>query len=266
MFSIRDERGLDESSCVSYCSVMSESQAATDRLTVIVPFLNEAATLRTAIERTLKADLPVEVEVIAVDDGSTDGSADLIEDLIGEGSVILLKHPTSLGKGAGIRTALERASGDWVTIMDADLEYDPADLKPLMAPVVRGEADVVFGNRAFSGHTAFSFWYVIGNKVISLWASFLFDAWLSDVYTCLKIARLEDWRALELKQPGFGIEAEITGKLLARGYRIHEVPISYRARSRAEGKKVTWRDGLAAMWILTRIRLRRNKWSKSARD
>lgn len=234
---------------------MEPRAASSDVLTVIVPFHNEAATLRESVERVLKADLPLELEVIAVDDGSTDGSAGSVDDLVGSQRISLYTHATRQGKGAAIRTGVGKAQGRWLTIMDADLEYDAADLKRVVRPLMDGEADLVFGNRAFSGHTAYSFWYVIGNKVISLWASFLFDAWLSDVYTCMKAAATHDWRVLELREPGFGVEAEITGKFLARGFRVHEVPITYKARGREEGKKIDWRDGFGALWILLRIRL-----------
>jgi hypothetical protein len=142
-----------------------------------------------------------------------------------------------------------------LTVLDADLEYDPADLAGLLAPILEDEARVVYGTRAFGAHTAFSFWYVIGNKLVNVWASFLFDTWLSDVYTCLKMAPTEVWRAADLRAAGFGIEAETTGKFLSRGERIYEVPVSYRARSREEGKKIRPADGLRALWILLRIRM-----------
>lgn len=237
------------------------ASADVDLLTVIVPFHNEAATLRESVDRILKSDLPIEVQVIAVDDGSTDGSAAVIEDLRASGRIHLYTHSTRSGKGAAIRTGIDKAGGNWLTIMDADLEYDAAELKRVVAPLLEAEADLVFGNRAFAGHTAYSFWYVIGNKIISLWAGFLFNAWLSDVYTCMKAARTDDWKALELRQPGFGVEAEITGKFLARGFRVHEVPITYKARGRDEGKKIDWRDGFGALWILLRIRLTKNRGS-----
>lgn len=227
----------------------------TGTLTVIVPFHNEAATLRESVDRILKADVPLEVEVMAVDDGSTDGSSDTVADLHASGRIRLCTHTTRCGKGAAITTGIQNAAGYWLTIMDADLEYDAHDLRQIVEPLLSEEADLVFGKRAFAGHTAFSFWYVIGNKVISMWASFLFDTWLSDVYTCMKAARTEDWRTLGLRQQGFGVEAEITGTFLARGFRVHEVPITYKARRREEGKKIDWRDGVKALWILLRIRL-----------
>jgi glycosyltransferase involved in cell wall biosynthesis len=220
-----------------------------------MPAYNERATLRQAVERLLKTELPLPVELVVVDDGSVDGCLDTVADLAEPGRVRLVQHLRNRGKGAAIRTGIEAARGDVLTILDADLEYDPADLGRLLEPILEDEARVVYGTRAFGAHTAYSFWYVVGNKLVNLWASFLFDAWLSDVYTCLKMAPTELWRALRLRAVGFGIEAETTARLLARGEHIYEVPISYRARSREEGKKIRPSDGMRALWILFRIRL-----------
>jgi len=226
-----------------------------DLLTVVMPAFNERATLRAAVERLLKTDLPLAVEVLVVDDGSTDGSLETVADLAEPGRLRLLRRRRNGGKGAAIRTGLEAARGDVLTILDADLEYDPADLGRLLEPILAGDAEVTYGTRAFGSHTAFSFWYVMGNRVINLWASALFDAWLSDVYTCLKMAPTELWRSLGLRSDDFKIEAEVTGKLLASGKRIYEVPIGYRARRRQEGKKIRGADGFGAMWVLLRVRL-----------
>lgn len=224
-------------------------------LTIVMPVYNERATLRPAVERLLKTDLPLPVELIVVDDGSTDGSLGTVADLADPGRVRLIRHLRNRGKGGAIRTGIEAARGDVLTVLDADLEYDPADLAGLLAPILEGEARVVYGTRAFGAHTAYSFWYVVGNKLVNVWASFLFDTWLSDVYTCLKMAPTELWRAVDLRAAGFGIEAETTGKFLSRGERIYEVPVTYRARSREEGKKIRPSDGLRALWILLRIRM-----------
>lgn len=223
-------------------------------LTIVMPVYNERGTVRAAVERLLKTDLPIAIELVIVDDGSTDGSLDAVADLAEPGRVRLVRQRRNRGKGAAIRTGIEVARGDVLTIFDADLEYDPADLSALLAPILEGEARVVFGTRAFGAHTAYSFWYVMGNKLVNLWASFLFDTWLSDVYTCLKMAPTDLWRRIDLRSGGFGVEAEATGKLLARGERVYEVPISYRARSREEGKKIRPTDGMRALWILLRIR------------
>jgi dolichol-phosphate hexosyltransferase len=224
-------------------------------LTIVMPVYNERATLRPAVERLLKTELPLPVELVVVDDGSIDGSLETVADLADPGRVRLIRHLRNRGKGGAIRTGIETARGDVLTVLDADLEYDPADLAGLLGPILEDEARVVYGTRAFGAHTAFSFWYVIGNKLVNVWASFLFDTWLSDVYTCLKMAPTELWRAADLRAAGFGIEAETTGKFLSRGERIYEVPVSYRARSREEGKKIRPADGLRALWILLRIRM-----------
>lgn len=225
------------------------------RLTVIVPFHNERQTLRTALERLLKVELPVPVEVLAVDDGSDDGSAETIADLMASGSVRLIRGSRNRGKGAAVRAGLARATGNIVTVLDADLEYDPSDYRDLLRPILDRETRVAYGVRSFKAHTAYSFWYVIGNRVLGLWASFLFNGWVSDVETCFKMADAALWRALNLRSDDFGIEAEVTGKLLGRGHRIYEIPVSYRARGREEGKKLRWTDGVQALWILLRIRL-----------
>jgi glycosyltransferase involved in cell wall biosynthesis len=220
-----------------------------------MPVYNEVATLRAALLRLLKTELPVSLEVIVVDDGSTDGSGDSISDITeGRDDVTIVRNPSNLGKGAAFRAGLDRANGTYVTILDADMEYDPSDYVAVLRPILDGDATVVFGTRTFGSHTAYSFWYVIGNRFISLWASFLFDTWLSDIETCFKVAPTATWREINLRSLGFGLEAEATGKLL-RKHRIYEVPITYCARSREEGKKLNWTDGVAALWILLRVRL-----------
>ncbi len=226
-----------------------------DTLSVVVPVFNEAERLRESLDRLLKVELPLDLEVIVVDDGSTDGSAATIADLVDEGRVKLITHERNRGKSHAVRTGIAEATGDLLTIFDADLEYDPDDYSELLQPILNGRAEIVYGTRSFGSHTAFSFWYVIGNRFLSFWASFLFNTWLSDIETCFKLAPLEEWRVLDLRTEGFGIEAEVTAKFLRRGHRIFEVPITYQARSREEGKKLTWTDGLQALWILLRIRL-----------
>jgi len=221
-----------------------------------MPVYNERATLRTALERLLAVDMPLPTEVVVVDDGSTDECTDTVEDLVDGTRVRLVHQRPNQGKGAALRRGFDEARGDLLTILDADLEYDPADLPSLCAPALSGEATVVYGARSYGGHAAYSFWFVLGNKVVALWASMLFDAWLTDVETCLKLAPRDLWRELGIRSSGFGIEAEVTGKLLARGERIFEVPISYRARGREDGKKIEWTDGVEALWILAKIRLR----------
>lgn len=224
-------------------------------LTVVMPVYNERATLRAAVERATKTPLPLPAELVIVDDGSQDGSLETVADLAEPGRVRLIRHRRNRGKGAAIRTGIQAAQGELLTVLDADLEYDPADYARMLQPILSGDARVVYGTRAFGAHTAFSFWYVVGNKFVNLWASFLFDAWLSDVYTCLKMAPTDTWRALRLRTDGFGIEAEATARFLASGEQIYEIPISYRARTREQGKKIRGADGLRALGILTRVRV-----------
>ena len=222
---------------------------------VVVPVFNEERTIRQSVDRLLKAELPLPLEVIVVDDGSTDGSVSAIEDLVDSGVVRLLRHPQNAGKGAAVRTAIAAATGEILTILDADLEYTPDDYGALLGPIVSGETSVVYGTRTYKGHTAYSFWYVLGNRLVNFWLSFLFNTWLSDVETCFKVARTELWRRLDLTENGFGIEAEATAKFLRAGERIYEIPIEYRARTRSEGKKLRWTDGVAALVIALRVRL-----------
>lgn len=224
-------------------------------LTVLMPVYNERDTLRPALERLLKTKLPLDVEIIVVDDGSTDGSTTGIADLTETGRARVVQHDHNKGKGHAIRTGIEAATGDLLTVLDADMEYDPEDYNAMLRAVHEDEAVVVYGTRSFGAHTAFSFWYVLGNRFVSFWASFLYNAWLTDIETCFKLAPTTVWRSLRLKSNGFDIEAEVTGKFLKGGHRIYEVPISYRARTREAGKKLRWTDGVKALWTLLRVRL-----------
>ncbi|HEY4378512.1 MAG TPA: glycosyltransferase family 2 protein [Acidimicrobiales bacterium] len=225
-------------------------------LTIVMPVFNERDTLRTALDRLLAVTMPVPTEILVVDDGSSDGCLDLIKDLEDDGAVRVIRQPSNQGKGSALRRGIAEADGELLTVLDADLEYDPADFPSLLQPILDGDARVVYGARSYGGHAAYSFWFVLGNKGLAMWASFLFDAWLTDIETCLKVAPTTTWRDIDLQSDGFGIEAELTGKLLKMRERIFEVPISYKARGREEGKKIQWTDGVAALWILLRIRLR----------
>jgi glycosyltransferase involved in cell wall biosynthesis len=225
-------------------------------LTIVMPVYNERETLRVALDRLLAVTMPLPTEVLVVDDGSSDGCTDTIKDLVDDGAVRLIVQQPNQGKGAALRRGIAEASGDLLTVLDADLEYDPSDLPGLVQPILDGDARVVYGTRSYGGHAAYSFWFVLGNKMLAFWASLLFDAWLTDIETCLKVAPTATWRKVDLQSNGFGIEAELTGKLLTLGERVFEVPISYRARGREEGKKIQWTDGVAALWILARIRVR----------
>ena len=227
------------------------------KLSILMPVFNEADTVEVVVKRVLDVPYPCDVELVIVDDGSSDSTGTLLAG-IDDARVSVHTHPVNRGKGAAIRTAAAAATGTHLVVCDADLEYSPEDLPALLRPVLEGEAEVVYGTRSFSSHTAFSFWFVLGNKGVTFFANALFDSWISDLETCFKLMPLEVYRSLAVRSAGFGMEAEITGKLLKRGIRPYEVPIRYRARSRAEGKKLTWRDGVEAIWILSRIRLGRS--------
>ena len=223
------------------------------KLSILMPVYNEGATLAAALKRVLDVDYPCDIELIAVDDGSVDGTAGVLA-AVNDPRVTVHRHTVNQGKGAAIRTASTLATGDWIIICDADLEYSPEEIPLLLQPLLRGEAEVVYGTRSFGSHNAYSFWFVMGNKGVTLCANLLFNAYISDLETCFKLMPLRLYRELDVQAAGFGMEAEITGKLLRRGVRPYEVPISYKARSREEGKKLTWKDGVEAIWILARIR------------
>ena len=227
-----------------------------EKLSILMPVFNEQATIEAAIDEVLEVDFPVEeVEIIAVDDGSTDGTPALLRERDARGEITLVTHEQNGGKGKAVQTALLHATGTYAAIMDADLEYDPADIGKLLEPVLAGSADVVFGSRGFESHSAFSFWYVMGNKGVTLFANLLFNCYLSDIMTCHKVMRTDIFRSLDLSSRGFDIEPEITGKVLAAGHQIYEVPVRYRARGRAEGKKLTAVDGLRVIRKLFECRV-----------
>ncbi|MGB8652497.1 MAG: glycosyltransferase family 2 protein [Mycobacteriales bacterium] len=224
------------------------------KLSILMPVYDEEKTLADAVKRVLDVDYPCEIELVLVEDGSSDGTREVLAGL-SDPRLKVFFHDRNRGKGAAIRTASEQATGTHMIICDADLEYAPEEIPLLLAPLLRGDADVVYGTRAFGSHNAYSFWYVMGNKGVTLAANVLYDAYISDLETCFKLMPLPLYRELDIRSAGFGMEAEVTGKLLRRGVRPYEVPISYKARSRAEGKKLTWKDGVEALWILLRVRL-----------
>jgi dolichol-phosphate hexosyltransferase len=225
-------------------------------LSILMPVFNERETVEAAIADALEAELPVDSrQLVVIDDGSTDGTRELLQDTTWPDSVTLVFHDRNRGKGAAIRTGLEHATNDFAAILDADLEYRAADLAPLLDPLLSGEAQVVYGTRSWSSHSAFSFWYVVGNKGVTFATNLLYNCWISDVMTCHKVMRTELFRSLELRERGFAIEPEITARVLRSGERIYEVPISYRARTREEGKKLTALDGLRVLRTLVRCRV-----------
>lgn len=228
-----------------------------NELSILMPAFNEEATIETAMRRVLDADLPVEgFELIVVDDCSTDGTRELLTERDWPEPIRLVLHSRNEGKGSAVRSALAEANGRYAVILDADLEYDPADLPRLLEPLRHGhDAQAVYGTRAFESHSAYGFWYVLGNKAVTLAANILYNVWLSDMMTCLKAMPTDLFRTLDLREPGFAVEAEITARLVGAGIRIYEVPITYRARSREQGKKLTAGDGLRTLRTLIRCRL-----------
>jgi dolichol-phosphate hexosyltransferase len=225
-------------------------------LSILMPVFNERETVQDAVQSALAADYPTDgVELVIVDDGSTDGTAEVLAGISEDPRVKLAVHERNAGKGAAVRTALQHASGAYAAIMDADLEYDPSDIGKLLEPILANEADVVYGTRGFESHSAFSFWYVLGNKGVTLAANLLFNSYLGDIMTCHKAMRTDVFRSLQLKSRGFDIEPEITGRLLAAGHRIYEVPVRYRARGRDQGKKLTALDGVRVLRTLLECRV-----------
>jgi dolichol-phosphate hexosyltransferase len=224
-------------------------------VSVLMPVYNERHTIERAVSDVLAAPVADEWELIVVDDGSTDGSAELLRNGSWPERVRVLTHDRNRGKGAALRTGLAEARGRYATVMDADLEYSPADLPALLEPLRRGEARAVFGTRGFQAHSAYSFWYVVGNRGVTFAANLLYNSWVSDIMTGHKAMETELFRSLNLRERGFAIEPEITARLLRSGVRIYEVPVVYRARSREEGKKLTALDGLRVLATLLRCRL-----------
>jgi dolichol-phosphate hexosyltransferase len=234
------------------------------KLSILMPAYNESATVGTAVKRVLDIRYPCDVEVVIVNDGSVDNTSEILA-TIDDPRVVITEHPANRGKGAAVRTAASLATGDYLLVFDADLEYSPEDILGLLAPVSRGDAEVVYGVRKFGASTAHSFWFVIGNRVNTFTTNALFNTWISDLHTCLKLLPLHLFRDLPLSENGFGLDTELTALMLARGVRPYEVPITYKARSREEGKKLTWGDGVVATRILIRVRLRKALADRRAR-
>jgi len=221
-------------------------------LTVVMPVFNERATLREIIERVLA--VPLRIELVAVDDASTDGSREILQELAKEKGFRVLLQERNRGKGAAVRTGIGAATGDVIVVQDADLEYSPEEYPDLLDLIVRGKADAVFGSRFIGRHRCFLFTHYLANLFLNLVTNVLYNTTMTDMETCFKAVRADVLKSLELKSDRFGIEPEITAKLFKRGARVYEVPITYEGRDYSEGKKITWKDGFPALWALVKYR------------
>lgn len=225
------------------------------KLSVIIPAYNEQATILEILSRVQKAPIELEKEILVVDDASTDGTEKILSQLQ-DRQVKVIRQPSNQGKGAAVRRGLLEAAGDIVLIQDADLEYDPKDYPRLLEPLLDGRADVVYGSRFLGGpHRVLLFWHYMGNLLFTFLTNLLYNINLSDMGTGYKAFRIEALKAIPLRSDRFGFEAEITAKVCKRRLRLYEVPISYSGRTYKEGKKITWKDGLAYLWCLLRYRI-----------
>lgn len=221
-----------------------------------MPVYNEGLTLERVLKRVGAVSYPVPVELIVCDDGSSDGAVDTIDPRWLPGiDLVVLRSARNQGKGAALRRGFAAASGDLLGVQDADLEYDPTDIPQLVAPLLAGDVDAVFGSRQFGAHASYSYWYVMGNKALSTFASAVYNRYLTDIYTCYKFFTREMYERLALTATGFEVEAQLTGQLLRAGAKVLEQPISYTARSRDEGKKIRAVDGVKGLGMLISTRL-----------
>jgi glycosyltransferase involved in cell wall biosynthesis len=221
-------------------------------LTVVMPVYNELTTVEEVVRRVVA--LPLRVQLVVVDDCSTDGTGDLLARLRDELGFTLVRQPKNQGKGAALRTGFTHVAGDLVVIQDADLEYSPEELPDLIQLICEGRADVVYGSRFLGRHRVFLFTHYLGNRVLTTLTNVLYNTMLTDMETCYKVMRAEVLRSMTLQSNGFGIEPELTAKIFKRHLRVYEVPISYDGRGYDEGKKIGWRDGVVAVWVLLKYR------------
>jgi glycosyltransferase involved in cell wall biosynthesis len=221
-------------------------------LSVVMPAFNELNTIEEIVRRVLA--VPLRIELIVVDDCSTDGTRNTLVELQRELGFTLLLQPRNLGKGAALRRGFEAVRGDMVIVQDADLEYSPEEFPQLIELICQGRADVVYGSRFLGRHRVFLFTHYAGNRILTLLTNVLYNTMLTDMETCYKVMRTDVLRSMTLRSDGFGIEPELTAKIFKRGYRVYEVPITYDGRGYDEGKKISWRDGVVALWVLLRYR------------
>ena len=233
------------------------------KLSVVMPAYNEAKTIREIVRRVQA--VPVEKEIVIVDDGSTDGTRDILRELDGKDGVRVIFQPFNQGKGAAVSTGFRQATGDVVIVQDADLEYDPMEYPKLLAPIEQGHADVVYGSRFLGGgaRRVLYFWHTIGNRFLTLASNMFTNLNLTDMETCYKMFRREVVASMRIESRRFGIEPEITAKVARRGYRIYEVPISYYGRTYEEGKKIGWKDAFSALWTIVRHSMRETEDPKN---
>lgn len=243
-----------------------DQQTVAVKLSIMMAAYNEEQTIERAVKGILKVRYPCEIELIVVDDGSTDRTPHLLKE-IDDPRFILHSHDTNQGKGASILTAASLATGTHIVPFDADLEYAPEDLVNMLDPVIKGRYDVVYGVRLFGCNTVYqSYRYAIGNKVLTHFTNILYNSYLNDLHTCLKLMPLSFFRNLGLTETGFGLDTQVTALLLRTGVRPFEVPISYFSRSHEQGKKINWRDAVRCVWILMRSRVRAPKRDRSQQE
>jgi len=226
------------------------------QLSVVIPVFNESETIEQVVDRV--NDISLKIELIAVDDGSTDRSLEILQRLKEDGRIDqLIVHESNRGKGAALKTGFEAAGGDIIIVQDADLEYDPTEYRKLLQPILDGKADVVFGSRFLGGepHRVLYFWHYVGNRFLTILSNMVTNLNLTDMETCYKCFRREVLQGLSIQERGFGVEPELTAKVARGGWRVYEVGISYSGRTYAEGKKIGWKDGIRALWCILKYGL-----------